>query len=494
MCLAALCLTPAAGAQCLLANPSFELGTGLDGWNRFGDTAVESAAVVHGAKAAAIRGPGLGSWAVSGVWQPFDASPGERFAARVRAGHADADPLTGQASAILNIEWRDGAGALIAYESHQLVTAADPTGEMRTFDILSAPAPAGTASTRLLLGTLQSPAQEPGAAIYDLAEFVRQTTPSYDESQWDDFPGGRRLSFAGREWRVKGPGTYGPGPNLFMDGQDHVWVDGDDLHMTIRRAGSAWASTEITLEEALGYGDYVFTTRGRLDTLADNVVLGLFLWQYPPCYLGHNVWNQHNEIDVEISRWGDPANDVAQFVVQPWDFPGSIDRFDIAYQPDELVSYAFLWLPDRIEYRAWRGGPDDESPATLIRSWTYAGPHIPRPEQPRVHINLWRLGDAPSDGEAQEVVMPAFAFTPACCLGEPGVDALYEWRRDPTDLNLDGVADEADGAELRDHLRAPRGGGHARAQGAGRVGRPGGHAGRASSTRPEREPESGGTA
>jgi hypothetical protein len=46
----------------------------------------------------------------------------------------------------------------------------------------------------------------------------------------------------------------------------------------------------------------------------------------------------------------------------------------------------------------------------MIHEWTYTGPHIPRPEQPRVHINLWRLSDPISSD--QEVIIDGFAFYP----------------------------------------------------------------------------------
>ena len=41
----------------------------------------------------------------------------------------------------------------------------------------------------------------------------------------------------------------------------------------------------------------------------------------------------------------------------------------------------------------------------MIHSWTYTGPHIPRPEQPRVHINLWQFDGPPASD--QEVIIDA---------------------------------------------------------------------------------------
>ena len=97
-------------------------------------------------------------------------------------------------------------------------------------------------------------------------------------------------------------------------------------------------------------------------------------------------------------------------MAQPYDYPGNISRFDAAFADDELVSHAMRWLADRVEYRVWRGGPDDESPETTIHAWTYAGPHIPRPEQPRMHLNLWKLDGTPAAN--QEVVFDDFTFIP----------------------------------------------------------------------------------
>jgi hypothetical protein len=82
---------------------------------------------------------------------------------------------------------------------------------------------------------------------------------------------------------------------------------------------------------------------------------------------------------------------------------------------DEIVSHAMRWLPDRVEYRIWRGGPGDESPATTVGAWTYMGDQLPRPDIPRVHLNLWQLS-APA--VTQEVVFDNFTFRPACPTGD----------------------------------------------------------------------------
>jgi len=410
-------LAPDAAAQCMLANPSFEVsgsgGAVFGGWNQFGAFG-SSTVAVHGTRAARVSGPNTGSWAVSGYWQQLDTAPGQQWSVAVRVAHRSARPLTGQSRAIVNVEWRNSSGGLISYESFTAADASAPADTFLAFSAVSPPAPAGAVAARLVLGVLQAPTDPVPDVLYDLATFDAITTPSLEAKQWLDFPGGRTLAFSGRTWRVKGPGYFGPGPNLFSDGTDAVWVDGAGrLHLTVRNVGGNWYSSEVALEEPLGYGDYVFTTRGRVDAFDPRIVLGMFLWQYGPCYdTAYLWWNPHNEIDVEFSRWGNPANPAGQFVAQPFDWAGNLSPIHASFSVDEVASHAFRWLPDRVEFRSWRGGPADEATSAPIHAWTYVGPHVPRPEQPRVHINLWRFEGVPAAN--QEAVLDAFTFTPAC--------------------------------------------------------------------------------
>lgn len=413
--LPAVALPVPAESQCILANPSFEItGSGgqvFGGWNQFGVFGLVSLAD-HGHRAARVSGPNLGGWDVSAYWQAQDCAPGEQWEATGHVQHPSSRPLTGQSVAIVNIEWRDGGGGLIDYESFTVADAASARDSYAAFKVTSSPAPAATASVRLLLGVLQSPTDPSPDVYYDQVTFFSTGSPTIDETQWNDFPSGIALQFGGYDWRVKGPGIYGPGVNRFCTSSTCVWVDANDaLHLTLKNISGTWYSTEVVLDQALGYGDYVLTTRGRLDLVDPQAVLGMFLWEYGPCWdYGYLWWNAFNEIDIEYSRWGNPGSDIAQFVAQPYDWSGNIHRFDASFSDDEIVSHAMRWLSDSVEYRVWRGGPDDESPANLIASWTYTGPHVPRPEQPRMHLNLWKLDGTPAAD--QEVVFEGFRFTP----------------------------------------------------------------------------------
>ncbi len=411
-----LTVTQTAHAQCILANPSFEMGSG--GWDQFGNVGTVGTAV-HGSSAARVTGPNYGGWDVSGYWQQMDCVPGEQWEVTGFVQNSIANPLGSQSSAIVNIEWWDGGG-MMSYESHAVATSSTPTGEYQSFSFISDPAPSGTITCRLVLAVLQAPGDAPQDIYYDQVTFYSTSSPTIDEMQWDDFPGGRVIDFSGYNWRVKGPGYYGPGPSSFTDAANAVWVDAEDqLHLTISYL-NGWRSTEVALEEPLGYGDYIFTTKGRLDLLDQHAVLGLFIWQYGPCWdEGYLWWNPYNEFDIEISYWNNPSQDIVQFVAQPWDFGGNLNRFDMTFADEEIVSFAFNWTAHSVACRAWRGGPYEEASSPLIHAWTYTGPHIPRPEQPRVHMNLWQYDGSPAT--EQEAVISAFTFIPEGWTNVPDV-------------------------------------------------------------------------
>ena len=232
----------------------------------------------------------------------------------------------------------------------------------------------------------------------------------------------RILDFSGHKWLVKSSGSVekeGPGPNWFSDTEENVWLDTEGrLHMRIthpavgtdaRRAATPeiakgdrgddrWWCAEVVSERSFGHGRYTFVVEGGVETINENVVLGLFTWDTSP--------EHHNrEIDIEISRWRDPENDAGQFVVQPGETEGNIKRFPVPLEGKPSV-HTFHWQKDRVDFlmtRARDGG--------VIQEWSYRGPDNPPEGNEKVRINLWLVrGMPPSDGNEVEVVLRRFAF------------------------------------------------------------------------------------
>lgn len=221
-------------------------------------------------------------------------------------------------------------------------------------------------------------------------------------------PEGRTISFSGYEWAVKSSETrVGPGPNYFSDSGENVWVDEQGrLHLKITKRDGSWYCAEVISAKSFGYGRYIFYLSSRVDKLNENVAAGLFTWSDAPEY-------NHREIDVEFSRWGQPANDNAQFVVQPWNNPGNIHRFNIRLNADHST-HSFDWRRDRVYFQSVQGHysvpPGDGS---VIESWEYTGEDIPKPGGENARINLWLFeGRPPSDRTEAEIVIKEFEFVP----------------------------------------------------------------------------------
>jgi hypothetical protein len=212
------------------------------------------------------------------------------------------------------------------------------------------------------------------------------------------------VQFAGRQWWVKqSAGLVDPGPSLYSPDPQDVFVDDTgQLHLRIAHRDGRWTAAEVVLPDSLGYGTYAFTTTSRVDLLDQNVVLGLFNWADDPA-------QSHRELDVEYSRWGDPAAPQnAQFVVQPFTASNHRHQFPIDFAGAPAVTHSFVWRPGMVAFRL------TDSSNKVLHEWTYAGPDVPTPGSETPRVNLWMFGGAPpKDGQEVEVTIQSFTFTPA---------------------------------------------------------------------------------
>ncbi|MCP8313901.1 MAG: caspase family protein [archaeon] len=204
----------------------------------------------------------------------------------------------------------------------------------------------------------------------------------------------RTIEFSGYEWIVKSSNIRtGPDGNYFSDSNENVWVDEQgQLHLNITKGGDGnWYCAEVYTTQSFGYGKYIFYVASRVDQLDKNVVAGLFTWDDAPEY-------NHREIDIEFSRWGNETNDNSQYVVQPYDQPDNMKRFNMELTGD-YSTHSFVWEPSTIIFQSLHGhyaSPPD--PSYIIRSWPYVGDDNPIPGNEKVHINLYLCDRNPKDG------------------------------------------------------------------------------------------------
>jgi len=259
--------------------------------------------------------------------------------------------------------------------------------------------------------------------------------------------GAKTLQFSGRTWNIKKGNGLGPGPNNWSDNNSHVFVDNDDkLHLKVEQIGSSWFSSEVTLQQSLGYGTYEFRLETDVEQFDRNVVLGLFTYK-----------SDVEEIDIELTQFGRPNDPYGHFVVQPAFHTGNRSLFDLNLNSD-FSTHSFTWLPDRIEFQSLHGHRSiPQSPTDIIHQFTYTGADIPPDSTERVHINFWQFqGNPPSNGQSHEVVIESFTFIPAGSFladfdndSDVDGDDLMQWEdsfgaNNLSDADRDGDSDGGD--------------------------------------------------
>jgi hypothetical protein len=214
-------------------------------------------------------------------------------------------------------------------------------------------------------------------------------------------PASKKVQFSGYEWKAVNavsdrngvPNAYDP-TNVLIDSKGF-------LHLQIIRKDNHWTCSEVILPHSFGYGTYVFSLED-VSGLPPAAVLTLFTWDD----LGAE--QNHREMDVEISRWGDPGSKNAQFVMQPYYVPENVSRFAA---PTGRLTYLFDWEPDRVSFRAVRG--DEQTPQRIAVASHIFTSGIPSPGDESVSMNFCAFGfsKVPLNNNA-EVVIDRFQYLP----------------------------------------------------------------------------------
>jgi hypothetical protein len=210
----------------------------------------------------------------------------------------------------------------------------------------------------------------------------------------------KRLTFSGYEWTVRDKPSDRGGANAYAS--DNAWTDRDGaLHLALRRRNNQWTSAEVAMSRALGYGTYAFVVRdtSQLDPTA---TLGMLT------YDDSGVKQNHRELAIEISRWGDRSVSNAQYVVQPYYVPANVSRFAA---PAGRTTHSFRWEPGRALFRTVRGTEVTADTRAEVEHEFTSG--IPTPGNEHVLINLYFFRYSPSQvlGDV-EVVIERFQYLP----------------------------------------------------------------------------------
>src|SRR3954463_2123624 len=113
----------------------------------------------------------------------------------------------------------------------------------------------------------------------------------------------------------------------------------------VSRKQNRTGCSEVSMNRSLGYGTYEFVVRD-LSQLEPPAVFGMFTYDYA------GGPQKNREMDIEISRWGDPSSKNAQYVLQPYYVAANVYRFNM---PSGRLTFSLRWEHDRASFRTLRG-------------------------------------------------------------------------------------------------------------------------------------------
>jgi hypothetical protein len=210
----------------------------------------------------------------------------------------------------------------------------------------------------------------------------------------------KTLSFSGYEWRIRDTPSDRGGMNFYDS--NNAWTDSNGaLHLRIAKEADRWTCAEVTLTRSLGYGTYSFVVRNT-SQLEPPVVFSMFTWDWG------GTDQYHREMDIEISRWGDPTSENGQYVVQPFFIPENASRYAA---PSGVLTHYFRWEPGQVSFKTVRGSGNSSKPAVVAEHVFTSGVPSSGVETVRMNLYVFRGAKEPLQDGA-EVVIEKFEYLP----------------------------------------------------------------------------------
>jgi hypothetical protein len=211
----------------------------------------------------------------------------------------------------------------------------------------------------------------------------------------------KTLRFSGYEWEIRQLASDRAGTRNSFD-PANAWTDERGfLHLRIARSSGEWTCAEVKLTRSLGYGSYTFVVR-ETSQLEPAAVLSMFTREDS----GSDPNNR--ELNIEISRWGDPASKNGQYVIQPYYVPANVARFAA---PPGTLTHSFRWEPGRVLFRTIRGAAPVEGSRVVAEHVFTSG--VPSPGGESIRVNLFVFGNNRNPLQnGAEVVIEKFEYLP----------------------------------------------------------------------------------
>ncbi len=210
-----------------------------------------------------------------------------------------------------------------------------------------------------------------------------------------DRPPSPVVQFSGFPWRLRSAPSARGGQNDYSPSNISIDEKGA-MHLRISRTKNDWSCAEASIMRNLGYGTYEFLVSG-LDALEPAAVFDVFTYDYA------GSAQNNREMDIEISRWGNPTGEKnAQYVLQPYHVSANVHRFSA---PSGTLTFSLRWEQSRATFRMLRGS------AVASEHVFEAG--VPSPGMESVRVALYIYWDAAVKLQhPMEVVIERFTYFP----------------------------------------------------------------------------------
>lgn len=209
------------------------------------------------------------------------------------------------------------------------------------------------------------------------------------------------IHFSGYDWTVRSAGSDRGGESNAYD-PANAWTDKNGfLHLRTAERDGRWTCAEVSLARSLGYGTYKFVIQDSAHLPPSAVVTLLTFDDLHPEEFA-------KEIDIELSRWGDPTRKNAHYLIQPYYVPENVLRFD---SPAGTVTHSFHWEPGKVTFESAKGSAQGAVGHPFTAHVFSSGIPAPSAETARVNLYDFRHSQHPSQPPA-EVVIEKFEYLP----------------------------------------------------------------------------------
>lgn len=181
----------------------------------------------------------------------------------------------------------------------------------------------------------------------------------------------------------------------------NAWTDASGaLHLRITRDRNHWKCAQVTLANHFGYGTYLFSVK---DTAHFQPAATLVMFTYDELAAEH-----HRELDIEMSRWGNPKSRNGDYVVQPYMFPENKVIFAV---PSGLLTHAIRWEPGRAVFTTYRGATKSGNGHIVASNTFTTGIPTPGGESAVIDFCDFKYSRVPLQSQ-EEAIIERFQYLP----------------------------------------------------------------------------------